>query len=212
MKRAIFLATTYAPLLLLFPQTGRGAPPQSSSPEAVVSKAIDAVNHGRIDEFVSAMHPESLEEFRTAVVATIDDAVERVGEAKLLESFPGVKTVDGLKALDGPRLFADIIRRKASDPSLKKSLANTKTDVFGHIAEGNDTAHVVYRTRMKLGETDIMRLNVATLRKSGSAWKMMIPEEFSGPTKQAGPGNLKIDFAARRVEPLGHIVAGNDAR
>ena len=78
---------------------------------------------------------------------------KRVGEAKLLESFPGVKSVKALKALDAPRLFAGVIRRKASDPSMKKSLANTQIDVFGHITEGDDTAHVVYRSKMKLGET-----------------------------------------------------------
>ena len=69
----------------------------------------------------------------------------------MLESFPGVKTIKALKALDAPRLFAGVIRRKTSDPSMKKSLANTKIDVFGHIAEGEDTAHVVYRSRMKAG-------------------------------------------------------------
>ena len=73
---------------------------RAGSPEAIASKAIDAVNHGRVDEFANAMDPDSLEEFRTAVVATIDAAVERVGEAKLLESFPGVKSVEALKALD----------------------------------------------------------------------------------------------------------------
>jgi hypothetical protein len=211
MKRAIFLAITYAYLVLLFPPACRGADPQPGSPEAVVKKAMDAVNHGRIDEFVSAIDPDSLEEFRTAVVATIDEAVNRVGQAKVLESFPGVKTVKALKALEAPKLFAGVIRRKASDPSMKKSLANTKIDVFGHINEGKDTAHVVYRSRMKLGEADIVRLNVATLRQSDSAWKMMLPEEFAGPMKQGGPGSLAINFAGRRVEPLGHLLDGKDA-
>ena len=45
-----------------------------------------------------------------------------------------------------PELFAGVIRRKASDPSMKKALANTKIDVFGHVNEGEDTAHVVYRS------------------------------------------------------------------
>src|SRR5437016_3111494 len=100
------------------------------------------------------------------------------------------KTVKALKALDAPRLFAGIMRRKISDPGTKKALANTKIDVFGHIAKGDDTAHVIYRSTMKLGETDLVRLNVATLRKMGSTWKLVIPEEFAGPSKGAGPGNL----------------------
>ena len=211
MKRVIFLVKTGACLVLSYSHATWGAPPQPGSPEAVVSKALDAVNHGRIDEFVSAMLPDSLEEFRTAVLPEIDTGVQRVGEAKVLQSFPGVKTIKALKALDAPRLFAGVIRRKASDPSMKKSVANTKIDVFGHIAEGDDTAHVVYRSKIKLGETDIVRMNVATLRKSGSSWKMVIPEEFAGPRKQTGPASLAMNVKAIRVEPLGHVLAGNDA-
>jgi hypothetical protein len=125
------LVNTGACLALLYSHAAWGAPPQPGSPEAVVSKAMDAVHHGRIDEFASARDPDSLEEFRAAVVETIDEGVKRVGEAKLLESFPWVKTINGLKALDAPRLFAGVIRRKASDPSMKKALADNKIDVFG---------------------------------------------------------------------------------
>ena len=57
MKRAIFLVNAYAYLVLLCSHACSGAAPQPGSPEAVVSKAMDAVNHGRIDEFVSAMRP-----------------------------------------------------------------------------------------------------------------------------------------------------------
>ena len=51
----------------------------------------------------------------------------------MLESFPGVKSVKDLKALDAARLFAGVVRRMISDPSMKKALANTQIDVFGHI-------------------------------------------------------------------------------
>ena len=51
---------------------------------------------------------------------------------------------------------------------------------------------------MKLGEIDVVRLNVATLRKDGQTWKMTIPDEFAGPSKPGGPGAPRIDFTARR--------------
>ncbi len=109
MKRATILVTTYAYLVLLWSQGSWGTPPEAGSPEAVVAKAIDALNHGRIDEFVSAMHPDSLKEFRTAVLPEIDVGVKRVGAAKLLEGFPGVKTVAALK-----RSTAEIVCRRHS--------------------------------------------------------------------------------------------------
>jgi hypothetical protein len=213
MKRATFLAITYANLVLLCAGAIRGAPPEPGSPEAVVAKATDAINHGRIDEFVSAMHPDALEELRTAIVGSVDDAVKKVGEAKVLESFPEVKTVAALKALDGPTLFAGVLRRMTADPNAKEALAKTQIDVLGHITEGKDTVHVVYRSKMKLGELEIPRLNVASLRKKGQDWKMAIPDEFGGTMKQAaaGPANLAIDISKTQVEPIGHLIDGQEA-
>ena len=91
---------------------------------------------------------------------------------------------------------------------MKKSLAETKIDVFGHVDEGEDTAHVIYRSTVKLGENDIQRLNVATLRKNGQTWKMVIPDEFAGPMRRARPGNPALNLADIEVEPLGHVLDG----
>lgn len=212
MKREIFSVAGGALLVLLVSSSAWSASPKAGSPQAVVSKALDAVNHGRIDEFVAAMDPDSLEELRAAVVGSLDEAVQKAGEARVLQSFPGVKTVKDLKALDGRRLFTGILRRQLSDPGTKAAVANTRIDVYGHISQGDDTAHVVYRSRMKLGETDIVRLNVSTLRKSGKTWKMVIPEEFAGPMKKGGSANLMLlNPAAKRIEPLGHVMAGKEA-
>ena len=69
---------------------GRAA--QEGSPEELVAKAMDAVNHGRINEFVKVLDPDSLEEARKSIVDSVDEGVKRVGEAKVLQSFPGVKS------------------------------------------------------------------------------------------------------------------------
>ena len=157
------------------------------------------------------MHPDSLKEFRAAVSQTIDTGVKRVGEAKLLESFPGVKTMKALKALDAPRLFAGVIRRKAFDPSTKKSLANTKFDVFGHVAEGDDTAPRHLPLKDEIGRIGHRAVECGhSSEKAVPTWKMAIPEEFAGPMRQGGgPGNLAaINVKAMRVEPLGHVLDG----
>ena len=153
MKRGTALVPVVALLMLVCSQACWGTQAKKGSPEEVVATALDAVNHGRIDEFVEAMDPDSLEEVRKSIVDSVDEGVKRVGEAKVLKSFPGVKSAKALKALDGPRLFAGILKRMSSDPNMKKSLAETKINVFGHVDEGEDTTHVIYRSTVKLGET-----------------------------------------------------------
>jgi hypothetical protein len=208
MKRKTVLVPVVALLMLVCSQQCWAAQAQEGSPEEVVAKAMEAVNHGRIDEFVKAMEPASLEEVRKSIVASVDEGVKRVGEAKVLQSFPGVKSAKALKALDGPRLFAGVIQRLTADPDMKKSLAETKIDVFGHVDEGDNTAHVIYRSTVKLGDDGIERLNVATLRKNGQTWKMVIPDEFAGPMRRGAPGNPALNLADTEVEPLGHVLDG----
>lgn len=207
MKRCSNSTTAFALLVLFCAQAQAGAAPQPGSPEAVVGDALDALNHGRVDEFAGAMDPDSLKEFRAALLASIEEAVQKVGEAKVLATFPQAKSLDDLKALDAKQLFGDVVRRMTSGEEAKEALAKTQIDVFGHISEGENTAHVVYQSKMKLGELDVVRMNVATLRKSGEAWKMTIPDDFAGPSKKGGPpGSLAIDLKATRVEPLGHLL------
>ena len=207
MKRGTVFVPVAAILLLVCSHACSAAQPQPGSPEEVVAKAMDAINHGRINEFVKVLDPDSLEEARKSIVDSVDEGVKRVGEAKVLQSFKGVKSAKALKALDGPRLFAGVLERMTSDPDMKKSLAQTKIKVFGHVDEGEDTAHVIYRSTVKLGETDIERLNVATLRKSGQTWKMVIPDEFAGPMRRGAPGNPALpNLADTEVEPLGHVL------
>src|SRR5262249_48370802 len=128
---------------------------------------------------------------------------------KVLQSFPGVKTLADLKALEASQLLGDILRRKLSDPTLKDAAAKTRIDVYGHVGDGNETAHVIYRSRTNSGEMELVRLNVATLQKAGQDWKMVIPEEIAGPMKKGGALNpAMLNATAARVEPLGHLLAG----
>ncbi len=212
MKRIALLAIACGSFVVLCPMAIRGAAQEPGSPEAVVSKAVEAVNHGRVDDFVSAMHPDSLKEFRTVLLSTIDNAVKQVGEERVLKTFPPAKTVDELKELPAEQLFASVVKRMTADPNMMKAMAKMKVDVFGNIPEGKDRAHVIYRTKVKMGETDIVRLNVATLRKSGSEWKMAIPDDFAGPMNRAGgPAGLAIKPEETEYEPIGHLLDGKDA-
>src|SRR5262245_41642130 len=104
MRKAFLVA---AALLTLHPHVGWAAAPGSS--EDVVEKAMNALNQGRVDTFVKAIHPDALKEFRTTVLDVLDATSKRGKEAQLLSSFEGVSNVEELKALDAPRMFAAMI-------------------------------------------------------------------------------------------------------
>jgi hypothetical protein len=197
-------------LVTLSPHAGWAAAPGSA--EAVVEKALDALNHGRLDTFVKAMHPDALKDFRTTVLEVLDAAAKRGKEAQLLAAFEGVSGAEELKALDAPRMFAAMLGKVTSAPEAKKALAATQIDVIGRIFDGKDKAYVVYRSRMKFGDLDINRLNAASLLKSGQDWKLSLLDDLSGQLsamKQGLAGEPALpDIAATRVEPLGHVLEG----
>lgn len=194
-------------LITLYPHAGWAA----ETTEEVVSRAMGALNHGRIDTFVKAMHPDTLKEIRASVLEILDLAITAGKEAQFLEGFD-VKDAEALKALDAPQIFAAICRKATSAPEAKKALATTRIDVVGHFFAGTDKAYVVYRSKMNLDGMNIDRLNVASLLRSDTDWKMSLLDELAGQIvamKQGLLGKPVLpDIKATKVEPLGHILEG----
>jgi len=181
-----------------------------------VRAATDAVNHGRTEEFARAMHPEALRQFR-AVMSAVVDAAAKDGKAdQVLRIFPSVKDVQGLKKLDDVTFFADYLRGVTGhDPALKSALAHSKIEVLGHVAEGKETAHVVYRMSTKVDGEDVDGLmSVASLRKDGPRWAMLLSSDVEAMTlmmKQRLMAKPAVpDLKAMKVQPLGHLLEGKE--
>jgi hypothetical protein len=205
MKRIAHLLTVA--LMTLYPHAGWAA----ETTEEVVGRAMGALNHGRLDTFVKAMHPDALKEVRASVLEVLDLATKEGKEAQLLKAFD-VKDAEALKALDAPQMFTAMLRKATSAPEAKKALAATRIDVVGHFFAGTDKAYVVYRSKMNLGKLNIDRLNAASLLRSGTDWKLSLLDDFAGQIaamKQGLSGEAVLpDIKATKVEPLGHVLEG----
>ena len=205
------LACFVLALVTLAPTIGSGA--DQSTPEEVVERAMDALNHGKLDLFIRAVHPDALAETRTMVNEVFDVAIQQGKGDLFVKSFPGVKDAAALRALDAPGLLTVMLAKVTADPELKQVLAATKVEALGRtVNPAKDLAYVVYRTRSKFGEMDIVRLYPASLRKSGTEWKMALPDDMDGQfksMKQEISGTRgRPDFAKTKVEPLGHVMDG----
>jgi len=216
MKQRSNLAMASALLILLLSPMKSPAGPDDRSPEAVVREATDGVNHGRTEEFAKAMHPEALRQFRAAMSAVVDAAAKDGKADQVLRLFPSVKDVQELKKLDDVTFFADFLRAVTGrDPALKSALAHSKIEVLGHVAEGKETAHVVYRMSTKVDGTDFEGLVlVASLRKDGPRWRMLLSGDVEAMTlmmKQRSVSKPAVpDFKAMKVQPLGHLLEGKE--
>jgi hypothetical protein len=151
------------------------------SPEAVVEKALKALKEDRLEDFAGAMHPEALKRLK-ALLTTVVEAAAKEGQSKqVLRLFDGVASADALKKLDDVQFFVRFLRGVTRlKPELKQALGGAEARVLGHVMEGKDTAHVVYRMTVSVGGAKMTKMDVTSLRKSEVGWRMLLSTELEG--------------------------------
>src|SRR5262249_27699261 len=133
---------------------------------------------------------------------------------QVLPLFKGAKSVADVKALDDRLLLAKFLRGVLDlKPELKKALATAKTEMLGHVAEGKDKAHVVYKLIVEFDATPVVNITVNCLQKHGAKWMLLLSGDMEGMVammKQQVAGKLVMpDMKTSRVEPIGRLMKGS---
>ncbi|WP_165074677.1 hypothetical protein [Paludisphaera rhizosphaerae] len=212
MRRILILLSV---LLAAAPLLRASAAPAAGSPEAVVEKAFDALYHNRIPEFIQALHPDALKEFRSSILELLDLVAKKGHPEILTEAFQGVANAEELKKLDAAAMLTARFANLTSSPRVKMSWESTKVEAVGSVLDGQDRAYVVCRSKTTIGDVMIQRFSVVAARKSGEDWKMSMPDEFTGELALMKQSVAEVpkppNFAATKFEPLGHVMDGKDA-
>lgn len=152
-----------------------------SSPEAVTIAYIDAMKEARLDEMAGMMHAEALAEFRGVLQPVLEaaDASEE-GAAEILPMFDGVTSVAQLKTLSDVKFYSSFYAGLLSlEPELLNAIKESEIEVLGHVIEGADTAHVLYRMTVHVGAT-VRSTEVVSLRRIRSGWGILLSGEVEG--------------------------------
>jgi hypothetical protein len=170
-----------AALLVCLPETLLAQdefPP--SSPEGAVMSYIEAMKEGDLVRMGKMMHPEALATFRAMMQPVVDLAEKTEGGAsEMLQLFDGVTSVAQLRKLDDAKFFTSFYKGMAAlQPDLLDALKGSETEVLGHIMEGDDTAHVIYR--LSTTGSSAKQTEVVSLQKTKTGWGVMLTGEFEG--------------------------------
>jgi hypothetical protein len=68
-------------------------------------------------------------------------------------------------------------------PMLRQMLNDSAYDFIGHVDEGGNQTHVVYRATLTTGGAAVTKMEVLTLKRDGEEWKVMLTgdiESFVG--------------------------------
>ena len=162
------------------PAAGQG------TPEEVVEQYYSSFRSGDFAASAALMDPEALEELRSTVARM---AALTAGPPEQLQQSFGVSSAAELQELPPRLLYERMLRATLGSDEARELLSTAEVRVLGHVAEGPEHAHVVYRMRMEVGGVLLDQVQVAPVRRTAEGWRVMLAGSLAGMMQglQAGP-------------------------
>ena len=158
------------------PQAQQTAPPQTAeTPEQVTERFIAAMRAADWQGMASLMHQNALKEMRQLLAGVF----EAPNAGPIRQQLLGVTTAQQAQALSDTAVFAALMRMTTQDADVAELLKNAKVQVLGHVNEGPDTVHVVYRMAMTINGSPITKMDVMSLARSPVGWRGLLKGDFS---------------------------------
>jgi hypothetical protein len=162
---------------LLICACAAGANAQAEAPDAVARRAADATSRADWKAFAELMHPAALADFRRM----FREIVALEGAAELRKSFFGIESVAEFDALTDAGTFEALMKGLAANvPGVAEALGSMSMEVVGVLSEGDELAHVVYRTGASIENLTISKTAVMTLRRHDGQWRMLLNGAIEG--------------------------------
>lgn len=89
-------------------------------------------------------------------------------------------------------------------PTLQEAIANAEFQYLGEVQENDDLVHIVYRTRVKVGDVETAKIAASSMTKTPAGWRLLLDDEVEGfakMLKQQVAGDNGAPDAAPRPGP-----------
>lgn len=160
-------------------------------PEASANGYFKALRENKIDQFADYMHPEALDQFKNILSAVANLAKEKKSEKQFLSFFYNITSSDQLSKLSSKDFFVAFYQGLiAQNPLITQTLQGAVVVPLGHVKDGEDLAHVVYRITMKLENVETQKISVITLKRYQTTWRVLLTSDI-----ETLASNLKQIFA-----------------
>lgn len=179
--KTIALALAFAALTL----SARAA----ATPEEVARGYMDAVKAADMEHVGVFMHPAALEKFKGILVQLAEvignvDAETDPKKNTAIKILFGEEKPQTVKDAAAKGLFVHFLTNLSQAmPMLRQMLNDSTYDFIGHVDEGGNQTHVVYRATLTTGGTAVTKMEVLTLKRDGEEWRVMLTgdiESFVG--------------------------------
>lgn len=155
-----------------------GLAAQPDTPETVARRYFEAMRSEDAAALARVTHPEALAELRVLLAPLFESELPEAEEFR--QRLLGVRTVREARALSDTTVFANFIRALGGQlPVFTQALRSSAMEAIGHVMEGPDTAHVVYRVTIPLEGITLERLAVLSLGRDGDTWGALLSGDYS---------------------------------
>ncbi len=151
-------------------QTGPAQAQTAETPEQVTERFVAAMRAADWNGMASLMHQNALKEMRQLLAGVF----EAPNAGQMRQQLLGVTTVQQAQALSDTAVFASLMRMTTQDADVAELLRSAKVQVLGHVNEGADTVHVVYRMAMTINGIPITKMDVMSLARSPVGWRGLL--------------------------------------
>ena len=151
-------------------QTGPAQAQTVETPEQVTERFVAAMRAADWNGMASLMHQNALKEMRQLLAGVF----EAPNAGQIRQQLLGVTTVQQAQALSDTAVFASLMRMTTQDADVAELLRSAKVQVLGHVNEGADTVHVVYRMAMTINGIPITKMDVMSLARSPVGWRGLL--------------------------------------
>ncbi len=145
-------------------------------PESVATRYGAALRAGDWDGLARLMHPAATAQFRSLFTPLV--AADKSGQA--VQALFGLSSPAELAKLSDTEMFARFLRNVMAQQGLREMMSGSTMQVLGHVSEGPDIAHVVYRIHMSVDSVAIDKTDVLSLRRSGATWGVLLSADLEG--------------------------------
>ena len=147
----------------------------AETPEQVTDRFLTAMRAADWQGMAALMHQNALKQMRQLLAGLL----EAPNGGPMRQQLLGVTTVQQAKALSDTAVFASLMRMTTQDADVAELLRTAKVQVLGHVNEGADTVHVVYRMAMTVNGIPVTKMDVMSLARSPVGWRGLLKGDVS---------------------------------
>lgn len=176
-SRSLILGFVALGAALVAPGSRSLAQERPETPEMVTRQFGAAMRTNDWVGTAELMHPDALARFRGMFLPIV--AADPTG--KLCERLFATRSTAEVAALPDAELFARFFRTLVSGaPEMSGMFAGADLVPVGHVLEGNDVAHVVFRMKVAADGVTMTKVQAMSLRRSGKTWRVLLSGDFEG--------------------------------